>query len=445
MRCYTLAQTVTEREYGAQARLQKCRREGRRTDMNREKLYSAADLLKRKKKIVIPAAIFTVAAAAFLAGRGGKSSSPVAMGMGQMNNVATVSAEYPKSGDIKLETAVTGTVEPADVVYVYAQESGDVTSVQVKAGDVVEAGQVLLTIDTKQVESAKNSMDSAKISYDQAQSTLNRMQLLYAGGDISDQEYEEYQNQVKSARLQYESAKLNYENQVEYSTVTAPIAGKVESCDVEVFDNVNVSAQLCVISGEGEQRVSFSVTERVAKNLSVGDEIRIEKDGAEYRGFITEVSGMVDAATGMFKVKASMDQADEVPTGSTVKIYVVSEEVHDAMTVPVDAVYFDGGVGNVYVYEDGTVHKKEGEVGIFDSELAEIKAGLTENDLVISTWSSELYEGSTVKLKDDSEGTGTDADMQTEETADKETDGREQPLSPSDALPLEPVADAEER
>ena len=148
--------------------------------MNREKLYSAADLLKRKKKIVIPAAIFTVAAAAFLAGRGGKSSSPVAMGMGQMNNVATVSAEYPKSGDIKLETAVTGTVEPADVVYVYAQESGDVTSVQVKAGDVVEAGQVLLTIDTKQVESAKNSMDSAKISYDQAQSTLNRMQLLYA-------------------------------------------------------------------------------------------------------------------------------------------------------------------------------------------------------------------------------------------------------------------------
>ena len=408
--------------------------------MNREKLYSAADLLKRKKKIVIPAAIFTVAAAAFLAGRGGKSSSPVAMGMGQMNNVATVSAEYPKSGDIKLETAVTGTVEPADVVYVYAQESGDVTSVQVKAGDVVEAGQVLLTIDTKQVESAKNSMDSAKISYDQAQSTLNRMQLLYAGGDISDQEYEEYQNQVKSARLQYESAKLNYENQVEYSTVTAPIAGKVESCDVEVFDNVNVSAQLCVISGEGEQRVSFSVTERVAKNLSVGDEIRIEKDGAEYRGFITEVSGMVDAATGMFKVKASMDQADEVPTGSTVKIYVVSEEVHDAMTVPVDAVYFDGGV-----YEDGTVHKKEVEVGIFDSELAEIKAGLTENDLVISTWSSELYEGSTVKLKDDSEGTGTDADMQTEETADKETDGREQPLSPSDALPLEPVADAEER
>ena len=58
--------------------------------------------------------------------------------------------------------------------------------------------------------------------------TPNRMQT-YAGGDISDQEYEEYQNQVKSARLQYESAKLNYENQVEYSTVTAPIAGKVES------------------------------------------------------------------------------------------------------------------------------------------------------------------------------------------------------------------------
>lgn len=411
--------------------------------MNKIRLHSVADLLKRKKKIVIPAAIILIAAAAFLSGRGGK---PAAMpgAMVQRNNVATVSAEYPKNGDIKLETAVTGTVEPADVVYVYAQASGDITSVQVKAGDVVAAGQVLLTIDTKQVESAKNSMDSAKISYDQAQSTLNRMQLLYAGGDISDQEYEEYQNQVKSSRLQYESAKLNYENQVEYSTVTAPIGGKVESCDVEVFDNVNVSTQLCVISGEGEQRVSFSVTERVAKNLSAGDEIRIEKDGAEYSGIITEVSGMVDASTGMFKVKASMDQADGVPTGSTVKIYVVSEETHDAMTVPVDAVYFDGGVGNVYVYEDGKVHKKEVEVGIFDSELAEIKAGLTENDMVISTWSSELYEGSTVKLQDEKGETGTEGEIQTEEMTETENAGGEQPDSSSDALPLGPVTDTEE-
>ena len=55
------------------------------------------------------------------------------------------------------------------------------------------------------------------------------------------------------------------------------------------------------------------------------------------------------------------------------------------------------------------------EVGIFDSSLAEIQSGLTESDLVISTWSSELYEGSTVKLR--SEETEGQADRQAEESA----------------------------
>lgn len=417
--------------------------------MDKGKLHLALNTLKRKKKIVIPAAIVAVAAVfLFVRGGGKEAGAPGGMmGAAQMNNVATVSAEYPKSGSIELETAVTGTIEPADVVYVYAQASGDVTSVQVKAGDMVEAGQVLLTIDTKQVESAKNSMESAKISYEEAQSTLSRMQLLYAGGDISDQEYEQYQNQVKSSRLQYESAKITYENQVEYSTVTAPIGGKVESCDAEVFDNVNVNTQLCVISGEGDQRVSFSVTERVVKNLAAGDAVRIEKDGMEYSGAITEVSGMVDSATGMFKVKASIDGAVNIPTGSTVKIYLVSQEVHDAMTVPVDAIYFDGGVGNVYVYDNGVVHKKEVEVGIYNSELAEIKSGITESDLVVSTWSSELYEGSTVKLREGSEG-------ETSETAGTEKPGEmtgkaaaEQPeeATSSNAAPLPPAAGASEQ
>ena len=110
-------------------------------------------------------------------------------------NVTAVSAEPPGTGSIELETAVTGTVEPSDVVYLYARAAGDVTSVLVKAGDTVEAGQLLAVIDTKQVEAAENAMESARLSYESAQSTLSRQELLYAGGDISDQEYEQYQNQ----------------------------------------------------------------------------------------------------------------------------------------------------------------------------------------------------------------------------------------------------------
>ena len=71
------------------------------------------------------------------------------------------------------------------------------------------------------------------------------------------------------------------------------------------------------------------------------------------------------------------------------------------MTVPVDAIYYDGGVGNVYLYEDGTVHKVEVAVGLYDNERAQILSGLSGDELVISTWSSQLYEGSTVNLRGD--------------------------------------------
>jgi len=330
-------------------------------------------------------------------------------------NVTTVSAEHPETGSIELEAAVTGTIEPSDVVYLYARAAGDVTSVLVKAGDTVEAGQLLAVIDTKQVDSAKNAMESARLSYESAQSTLSRQQPLYAGGDISDQEYEQYQNQAESARLSYESAKMTYENQVEYSNITAPVSGIIESCSIEAFDHVSANEQLCVISGEGAQTLKFNVTERVASHLSPGDELRAEKDGETYSGTITEVSGMADTATGLFEVKGSINGADSVASGSVVKIYLVSDRAENVMTVPVDAVYFDGGVGNVYLYQDGKVHKQEVEVGIFDSNLAEIQSGLTESDLVISTWSSELYEGSTVKLR--SGETEGQADRQAEESA----------------------------
>lgn len=394
-------------------------------NLNREWLLRTAERLMKKKKLVIPAALVFIAAAAFTLGRGEKGLEGKPAGVGRQMNVTAVSAEPPGTGSIELETAVTGTIEPSDVVYLYARAAGDVTAVLVKAGDTVEAGQLLAVIDTKQVESAENAMESARLSYEFAQSTLSRQELLYAGGDISEQEYEQYQNQAESSRLAYESAKMSYENQVEYSNITAPVSGVIESCSIEAFDHISANEQLCVISGEGAQTLKFKVTERIAGNLTAGDELRVEKDGETYSGSITEVSGMADASTDLFEVKGSINGADSVASGSVVKIYLVSDRAENVMTVPVDAVYFDGGVGNVYLYQDGTVHKQQVEVGIFDSSLAEIQSGLTESDLVISTWSSELYEGSTVKLKN--EKTGEQPDRQQTESAGEPLDPMPEP------------------
>ncbi|MCB7317339.1 efflux RND transporter periplasmic adaptor subunit [Lacrimispora sp. 210928-DFI.3.58] len=359
--------------------------------------------MEKSKKIklgIAAAVIVVIAAVAVRHFSGGKKGGMRPdMGGGQGANISMVRAEKPATGDIRLTTGLTGSVEPSDVVYVYAKASGDVTSVLVSAGDTVTQGQLLCEIDTEQVETAKNSMESAAVSLSEAQSTLNRMQILYNSGDISPQEYEQYSNKAKSASLQYESAKLAYERQVEYSQITAPISGKIESCDIEVHDRVNQNAQLCVIAGEGDKRVSFYVTERMMENISVGDVLDIQKDGSTYEAYISEISSMVDSATGLFKVKAELSKADGIATGSTVKLNLVTQHTENAMVVPVDAIYYSGGDGYVYIYDNGTIHMVQVEIGLYDSEYAEILGGLSADDLVVSTWSSNLYEGATVQLR----------------------------------------------
>lgn len=307
-----------------------------------------------------------------------------------------VRVEQPQKGDIELFSGLMGNVEPSDLVYVNPKLGGEVTEVYVKAGDMVTEGQELCKIDTKQVEGAKISLDTATVSLADAKSNLARMQVLYQSGDISAQSYEQIQNSVKMAQLQYEGAKLAYDTQIEYSTIKAPISGLIETYDVAVHDMVAQQNLICVISGEGSKAVTFAVTERLIDHVKIGDSIRIEKNGSEFFGTITEVSSMIDAATGLFKVKASVDHADALATGTSVKLYVTSEKALDAMVLPVDSIYYEGGDSFVYVYEAGVVHKVAVEVGIYDSEQIQILSGITMEDQIITSWSSELYEGAIV-------------------------------------------------
>lgn len=336
-----------------------------------------------------------------------------------------VEITQPEIRDISLTASLVGKVEPEDVVYIYPKASGEVTEVHIKAGEIVEKGQLLCVVDTKQVESAKSTLDSAQLALKQAQDELSRQSILYASGGISQQAYQQYQDSVTAAQISYNSAKTDYDNQVSYSRITAPISGIIEVCNIEEYDQISQSDMICVISGQSAKMVSFSVTERIKNYLREGDNIVVEKDGEPYTGEITEVSIMADSDTGLFKVKARLDEnIDDIklPTGSMVKLYVTSERVLDALTIPVDSVYYDGGLSYVYTYdpETSSLHKLQVQVGLYDSDYIEVQSGLDADANVLTTWSSELYEGTVVRIKDDAEDeTGA---SQTEESESAGTD-----------------------
>ena len=83
------------------------------------------------------------------------------------------------------------------------------------------------------------------------------------------------------------------------------------------------------------------------------------------------------------------------------KLNLVTERALDTMVVPIDAIYYSGGNAYVYLYQDGTASMAQVEVGLEDEEHAQILSGLSADDMVVSTWSSNLYEGAKIRLRDE--------------------------------------------
>lgn len=367
---------------------------------------------KSSKRLIAGAVVLLVAAGFVFKLVSGKEEAP------QYETRPTVAVQTPVTGDITLYTELTGTVEPVSRASVMPKISGEILEVNFQAGDTVQAGQVLCKIDSDALRTMELQMQSASVAADTAARELARLQPLFDGGFVSQQQFQQAQDAATSARLAYETAKTQYDLQMEYTTVTAPIGGVIESRGIELHDHVSPSAPICVISGGDQLQVNFGVTEKVMKNMNVGDALTVEKNGSTYEGNLTEIGAMVNAS-GLYDAKAAVSQGASLTNGAKVKLTVVMDRAEGAMTVPVDAVNYDNGNAFVYCYEDGTAKKNMVEAGIYDSQNMEIISGLEADSQVIVTWSNELVDGQQVLLDDGQK------EESSEGNADQETSAAE--------------------
>ena len=333
--------------------------------------------------------------------------------------LSSVSAEAPERTDIELETSMVGTLMPASVYYVMPKTSGEIREIYVSQGDTVNEGDPICRIDNEdQVEAARIQRDTARIAVDTAKTSLDRMSALLQTGDVSRQTYEQAKTAYDQACAQLDAAQLSYDSQSELSVVTAPVSGTVESESMELNAMAAPSSQLCVISGEGARKVQFSVPDRLLSAVEAGVPVHMERQGTEYEGTITSVDLMPNTQTGLFGVEASIEGAENIAVGSGIKVYFMSERSEDALTVPTDAVTYDGGLTYVYTVtyagDSGeslseeamiseqnrlaTVHKTAVETGLSDGERTEIISGIEDDAEVIVSWTAQLYEGAQVQV-----------------------------------------------
>ena len=352
----------------------------------------------------------------------------------QTKGLPAVTLTTATEGSIEQTTSLMGTVEPSDTYYITPKVAGELVEIYVQNGQSVEAGAPIAKIDNqKQIDAAKSQLEAANASVQAAsqqaataQDAVNRMTPLYESGDISVQSYNQTANsakaaasQVDAAKAQAASAKLNYESQVEFATVTAPAAGVVQNQNMTLHGMVSQSSQLCVITGTGAKVVKFNVTEDVLQNLTLGQTVTVEKNGSSYSGTVTKLTKLVDPQSGLFPVEATLSGADALSDGSSTKLSLVAAKADHTLLVPVDAVYYSGGNPYVYTYENGVVKRVFITTGISDDQNVEVTDGLDGTEQIVNSWTDDIYDGAEVRIADaNSQTTGdTSTDAETTETS----------------------------
>lgn len=374
--------------------------------------------MKKQVKIAI-AAVVVLGFAGLVATRMMKPQEEM-----QTKGLPAVTLTTATEGSIEQTTALMGTVQPSDTYYITPKVAGELVEIYVQNGQSVEEGAPIAKIDNqKQIDAAKSQMEAANASVQAAsqqaataQDAVNRMTPLYESGDISVQSYNQTANsakaaasQVDAAKAQAASAKLNYETQVEFATVTAPAAGVVQNQNMTLHGMVSQSSQLCVITGTGAKVVKFNVTEDVLQNLTMGQTVTVEKNGTSYSGTITKLTKLVDPQSGLFPVEATLSGAGALSDGSSTKLSLVAAKADHALLVPVDAVYYSGGNPYVYTYENGLVKRVFITTGISDDQYYEVTDGLDGTEQIVNSWTDDIYDGAEVRI--------VDADGQTTEDA----------------------------
>ena len=308
-----------------------------------------------------------------------------------------------EKGDLSITESLVGTIEASEQYALASKVSGEVLEIYAENGAELKKGDKIARLDNqKQIDAAKYTLEQAEAQAKAASDARNRLASLQASGDISAQDFESADAQAKAAEAQVKAAKLNYDTQVEFATITAPADGVLQNSILVKDAMIPQGTQIASLMGKGKQQLVFSATEELMKNLSLGQEVKVEKGQEQYTGSITEISGVMNAQTGLFTVKANLENSS-LPEGSRVKLTVTKDSRTGVNLLPLSVIYYDNGSPYVYLLEkgegeSGTIKKQFIELGLQGEEKVEILSGLSEKDLVVSSWNNEMYDGAKVRL-----------------------------------------------
>ena len=290
------------------------------------------------------------------------------------------------------------------------QAGGRITTRNVQLGTRVKAGDVLMTVDPKDIMQAVNQsqaqVDAAAAQLQLAEANLKRYKELYSSDAVSAADLDQFQTAYDRAAAQYNQAQAGQQaqdNQLSYTRLTADADGVIAAVTAEVGQVVPAGQPVVTLVHDGDLGVTINVPENKLADFPVGKAVTVSfwaLQNQTVSGVVREVAPMADAVSRTYEVNITLQNPPQgLQLGMTASVANAGEE--QAVVLPLSAIYQTGSTPQVWVVgKDKTLSLKNVSVETFGDNSVKVK-GLQKGDIVVTAGVHKLRAGEKVRTEGD--------------------------------------------
>jgi RND family efflux transporter MFP subunit len=295
--------------------------------------------------------------------------------------------------DIQISKTYSATLEGEEQANIVAKISERIISINVRVGDYVQKGKVLIELDKV---GATSQFYQAEAGFLNAKKDLERMQALYNEGAISQQMFDGAQTAFKVAKANYDASK----NLVE---LTAPISGIVTEINGEPGDLPMPGMQLIKIANINNLKAIFNFGEQDIMSIAINQAIEVYSElqpDLIMQGRIKQISKSADVQSRTFEVKGSfMNTKDKwFKPGMFSRVKVSLKNKRGSLAIPSSSIILNGNERGVFVINNDRASYKKIIIGISNDEFTEVLSGVKEQDKVVTIGMNNLKDGTPVHI-----------------------------------------------
>jgi membrane fusion protein (multidrug efflux system) len=304
-----------------------------------------------------------------------------------------------------------GTAEPLRAANLGPQIGGRITHIYVEEGDVVDARDRLVRIDSRSISTGRDraaaNVEAAESQVQQLEQELTRLRPLAANGTVPQQQVDTMSLQLDAARAQLAAARTGVRdarNALGDATIRAPFAGIISNVMMEVGETALMQPPSIVLRlvDLSAVEISTQVPEIELATLGVGvpATVHFRSLDADFEGQITRISPEVDRRTRTVEVVVRVDNPDgRIRGGLSADVTLRPGEPRNALVVPRLAARGLGDARRVYVVEGDRAVERAVRVQALGDDL-EVLEGLSGDERVVSPLPPRLGDGSPVRVQE---------------------------------------------